>query len=421
MILCVLRTSPEFLGIPLKTKVCRFRPSNTYGLGDYTAAVGQFRLASASFGQVGSRSIEFGKPGMETTQMPLDQAMPVDRAVDEVSDADRDALHTMPIAMVPMQTPALRRARLIKNSRLNGVVELFADHAAGSGQIGVEDVPNLFDWEEGPRHPDLILLRKLAGLTSYDIYSLRVLLREADIAVNEHESLRLSESKVNELNSYMTKFTRPLIGQIFGNENVEIKTFEDILDLFRNPDVKHARTQLQLMADKLAIKLSDIPRFLEDYGDIMLSLSYYRQCLDEIEPIITEFLNCLQDLRGNFQLREDKNLMTTCRQLESMINELMAAITGRFENFDRSTATMWDDISALRFQKVKELITSYHTTIGGVLCALTVKMSAWHDLFPNESAGGPMKRAEFIMADMRQGMDNIQQIENSAPMLSELN
>ena len=107
-------------------------------------------------------------------------------------------------------------------------------------------------------------------------------------------------------------------------------------------------------------------------------------------------------------------------KMEASINELMAAITGRFENFERGTKHMWDEISAERFHKVEQLISSYHTTIGGVLCSLSVKMEAWARLFPTPSSGGPGKRAEFIMSEMKQGMKNIQEIEDSAPMLSGL-
>ena len=106
--------------------------------------------------------------------------------------------------------------------------------------------------------------------------------------------------------------------------------------------------------------------------------------------------------------------------MQTMINGLMAGITGRFENFDRSTKDMWNDISAIRFRKVRDLIEKYHTTIGGVLCALSVKMDAWSNLFPDKDSGGPVKRSEFIMSEMKQGIDKIQKIEDDAPMLSEL-
>ena len=125
-------------------------------------------------------------------------------------------------------------------------------------------------------------------------------------------------------------------------------------------------------------------------------------------------------MRDNYQFKTDQNLRQTMDMMESTINELMAAITGRFENFERGTMHMWDNISAERFRKVEQLIQGYHTTIGGVLCSLSVKMDAWAKLFPSPSVGGPGKRAEFMMSEMKQGMDNIQKIEDSAPMLAAL-
>ncbi|MDA1090222.1 MAG: hypothetical protein O3A85_07925 [Proteobacteria bacterium] len=340
----------------------------------------------------------------------------------KLEDADRDSLHILPLVILPLETPALNRARLIKNVRLKSVIELFKDKETGSGQIDIEDLPHQFNWNMSDPPADMVMLRKVGMLPSYDVYSLRISLREMGIPINDHDSLRLSDAMSKELTSYMTDFTRPLIAQIYGGDDeVKIDSFEDVIKLFRSPDIKTALEKIRIMADKLNIKPEEIPRFMEDYGDIFLSLSYYRRCLDAIEPTITQFLEAMDALRGNYQFKTDQNLRSTMESMESTINELMAAITGRFENFERGTKHMWDEISAERFRKVEQLISSYHTTIGGVLCSLSVKMEAWSALFPTPSSGGPGKRAEFIMSEMRQGMDNIQDIEDSAPMLSALN
>ena len=211
-----------------------------------------------------------------------------------------------------------------------------------------------------------------------------------------------------------------MIKEIYGGDDVTIDSFEDVVKLFWSPDVKNALEKIRTMSAKLNIKPEEIPRFMEDYGDIFLSLSYYRKCLDNIESIITEFLEAMDEMRGNYQFKADQNLGRTMDMMESTINELMAAITGRFENFERGTKHMWDNISAERFRKVEQMISGYHTTIGGVLCSLSVKMDAWARLFPTPSAGGPGKRAEFMMSEMKQGMDSIQKIEDSAPLLAAL-
>lgn len=337
------------------------------------------------------------------------------------SDADRDALHILPLSIVPLETLALRRARMVKNGHLKSVIEFFSDEASGRGHMELGALSAEFGWPEDSPHPDLILLRKLALLPSYDVYSLRILLREQGIHVGDIDALKLSPHKVEQLTEYMTNFTHPLIVQIFGNDDLSIQSFEDIIALFRDPDIKKARQKLKIMADKLGIGVADVPRFLEDYGDVFLSLSYFRQCLDEITPIIDKFFDSLKELRSNYQLKNDHNLMNCCTHIETTLNERLAAITGRMENFDLSTKDIWNDISAERFRKVKAMITSYHTTIGGVLCALSVKMNAWNRLFPDSDVGGPIRRSEFIMSEMCQGIENIQKIEDDTPMLASLN
>lgn len=338
----------------------------------------------------------------------------------EIGDNDRDSLYTLPLAMIPLETASLRRARMIKNVRLDSVIEMFADEVSGSGQWPIDSLNHVFEWPEATVHPDLTTLRKLALLPSFDVYSLRVQLRKHGIAVDEHEHLRLSEAKNRELTSYMSTFTRPLILNIYGDNDLSISSFEDIIGLFRKPDRKKSLEKLQHMAQKLEIGIESIPNFLEDYGDIFLSLSYYRSCLDSIEPLISGFLEWLDQIRANWAFRRDPDLIGTCRMVQETLNGTMAAITGCFENFDRSAQDLWQDLTPDRFRKVEKLIKDHHVFIGGTLCSLTVKMETWDRVFPNKAAGSPARRAEFVRTEIRQGIEKIRRFEVTAPILSEL-
>ncbi len=348
------------------------------------------------------------------TQSPSDKVTkePVQR------DSDRDSLYILPLSILPIETPALSRSRLIKNARLDSVVEFFTDEQAGSGQMDIESLAVDFEWPNDPMHPDFDLLRKLERMPSYDVYSLRILLRGHGIPVNNIDSLSLSGTKINELNSYMTAFTRPLILNIYGGEDVSIQSLDDVIALFHDPDIKRAKEKLKVIADKLRIELKEVPRFLEDYSEIFLSLSYYRQSLDQIEPAISEFIVSMNEMGEYWKLRNDEHMMKTCTTMITAINGLMAVIIGRIENLDRSTKEMWNNISAKRFEKVKNLITGYHTTIGGVLCALSVKMDAWAQQFPDKDVGGPVERSQFVSSVMMKGIKNIQVTEDLAPMLT---
>lgn len=337
-----------------------------------------------------------------------------------IRDSDRDALHILPLSMLPFETRSLKNARLVKNLHLDGVVELFHGSDTGSGQLSVAEVIKEFGWSSSPAHPDIVLLRKLAPMPSYDVYSLRILLRENQIVVNSIDALRLSDSKIKQLTSYMSEFTKPLIVQVYGSDDITIQSFDDIVHLFCNPDVKTVRTKLNMMADRLDITVKEIPKFLEDYGDIFLSLSYYRQCLDDILPLVGEFLTSLRKMRANVQLMKDQSFATTCEVMEHSMNSLTATVAGRLENFALSTKDMWANLSAERFRKVSTLIRTYHTTIGGILCGLSVKLSSWKMAFPHPAAAGPGRQSEFLMNYMRPGFERITEVEDMAPMLSTL-
>lgn len=274
-----------------------------------------------------------------------------------------------------------------------------------------------FDWPEDPVHPDLARLRELSRLPSYDVYSLRILLRDLDIQVENVEDLKLSAQKNRELTSYMRVFTGPLIRQIYGDTDLSIRDFSDIVNLFKHANLDLARKKLELLSQKLDLTLFEVPKFLEDFADIFLSLSYYKSYLDNIQPKAGAFIAGFEDIRNSHELRQNRLLMKTCDQLEQSFDDLTSQIIGRFESFDRNTEDMWANISAEHFRRVEALITSYHTIIDGVLCALGAKMNAWEARFPRANTGGLLQRTDFILTDMRLGLEIMQRIEGNAPMM----
>lgn len=165
----------------------------------------------------------------------------------------------MPMSIIPFENRSMARARLIKNARLHSMIELFKDEDAGSGQMTVDAAARQLREEMNAPPSDITMLRKLSRLPSYDVYSLRVSLREQNIPVNNIEALKLSPEKSKELGGYMKDFTFPLIREIYGSGDVDIKDFEDLLNLFRNPDVKMAREKLDMMAKRLDIDLMELP------------------------------------------------------------------------------------------------------------------------------------------------------------------
>ena len=72
---------------------------------------------------------------------------------------------------------------------------------------------------------------------------------------------------------------------------------------------------------------------------------------------------------------------------------------------------MWRDMAADGFQKMNGLMKSYQTQVGGSLCAITVKMNAWSKAFPVMGASDLFYRADFIMNEMRDGLQSVQPIK----------
>lgn len=330
----------------------------------------------------------------------------------------QDSLRVLPLSIVPLDSAALQRANLIKNVALDSVIEFFKDKSAGSGQVLPEQLAQFLGWPRGEPHADLDTVQRLARLNSFDVYSLRIELRKVGISVNSHAALRLSEEKSAELAGYMKTFTAPLIQRVFGSANPDINDYDQLIGMFRSPDREEAMRNLTLLAESLNVELVEVPSFLEDYGDTFLSLAYFRKCLDDVVPKVMNFLEGIIDLRSNHQLKNTPGFVAACDFMEPRLNSIITSMTGRFESFERNTQNMWDNLSAASFQNVRKMITAHHATLGGVLCGLTVKMDAWEEKFGKVPQGAAViRRSEFIMGDMRRGVDKIENIEASAPKI----
>lgn len=261
-----------------------------------------------------------------------------------------DAVHILPLSYIPLRTPALRRARLIKNSALDSVVEVFADLYTGSGQIQPGDLSRSFQIDE---EVDLRIVESLAQLASYDVYSLRTELRRLAIDVDSNTYLRLSPAKQASLAPYMSKYVRPLIAHVYGTQRTDIRSLGDILKLFRDPDVDIAIGNLRALAAKLRVELEHVPRVLAEYGDVYLSLSYYENCLEEIIPEIQSMRATIEALRLNSQTRHATGLQQACDTIDHHLSSLVAETRGLTELFRLRTQDMWESISAERFQEMQ--------------------------------------------------------------------
>jgi len=99
--------------------------------------------------------------------------------------------------------------------------------------------------------------------------------------------------------------------------------------------------------------LEEVPKFLEDFGDTYLSVSYYQQCLDLISPSIVDFLDVLDEIQKHRQFKNDYNLGRACDRIRTNIKKLVRMVKSRFDDFDQSTDKMWGELTSGRFNEVR--------------------------------------------------------------------
>ncbi len=316
-----------------------------------------------------------------------------------VRDEDTDSLSTIPLAILPFDSVMLRGLSMIKNNHGQSVVQMFDDDRAGAGHVHPADLRKTIG-EISTGDMDIVI--KVGKLHSFDVYSLRISLRDMGIAVNDTKYLKLSQKMQSELATYVRPFTERLTRSIFGNDTDESES-TDVGQLLRGMDPVKAKQNLKLIADKIQIDLAQVPLFLEDYGDIYLSIAYYRNILDQLDPKVENFVAAVEEIATHQQLKTNTDIVGTANKMNARVNKMRDVLRGRFQLFTQSTNEMWDDMNADKFADFKTMVEDNHGAIGGILCKLGTKMEAWHEKFPSRHTAGPNRCADFLMSDMRQG------------------
>jgi hypothetical protein len=312
----------------------------------------------------------------------------------------------LPLGMLPLRTLGLRQARMIKNSQLEGVIELYRGKATGSGQVLPEDLPKIFQMDL----KDIDLLRAVSTLPSFDVYSLRIELRRLGIDVEDQQSLKLSSDAQEQSRPYMLAFTRPLIGFLRKGSECAADDDGEIMSVLSDVGKAQTRDNFVRLAERLEINLREIPSFLEDYRDVYLSLAYYDLCKHKVQRQSQNTLRSFDTLRAVPALASQPHLMQSMQQVERCLAILANDVGQIIEDFKYRTLLMWEDISAAGFRNMRELVSFYQTRLGASLCAAMAKVSAWDERFPPEVTSSLNARAAFLHNDMVPGLDKLKRL-----------
>lgn len=321
--------------------------------------------------------------------------------------SDKDAIDTLSLSIIPLTSNTLKNAKLIKNSRMETSVELHNDPISGSLQIQPEDIADAFAGCE----KDQAIIQQLAALHSYDVYSLRTSLKKLGIEVLDPGALELSGAMKSALSEYTASFTRPMVEKIFGAGRVDIAEGEGLQKIFRDADIAKVRENLRIMTQNTGIPLDEIPKFLEQYSDVFLSVAYYRFSFESIAEDIERFLQWSKELKTQREITSSGQSMAICKKVEDTLRFLSVSIRERLNKFQFGFEQFWADINRQSFQRLQEDIEANHSSMGAVLCGLMVKMRGWSREFPDNSVGGPVTKIKYLVTELEPGLEKLKALE----------
>ena len=323
---------------------------------------------------------------------------------------ETDALDTLSLANIPLASNTLKNAKLIKNSRMETAVELYNDPVAGSLQIYPEDIADQIAASER----DQEIINQLSSLNSYDVYSLRSSLKKLGIEVVDEQSLELSDEMKESLKELTLQFTRPLIEKIFGTGQIDVTDAGALKKVFRDPDVSRVRENLKVMTEKTGIPMVEIPKFLEEYSDVFLSVAYYKYSFDNIAAEADRMLAWLKALKESREVTSSAQTAAACKKAEEVMQFTLNSMRERLALFNKNFEMFWTHINKDSFIELREQIESNHSTMGSVLCGLSVKVRNWVNEFPDNNVGGPSTRAKYLITQLSPGIEKLLVMEKDA-------
>jgi hypothetical protein len=320
---------------------------------------------------------------------------------------ERDSLDTLKIARLPVTHPVLRKARVVKDGRLNSMIELYRDESAGSAQYAVEDIPRILGLTPSS-HPDVTLLRYICLLPAFDVFSVRLLLRDLGGSGPIMSELAPSPAVSTKIEEHMRKFTMPLLRYVYGSEDIDIANIGQLLNAFISPDVATAQAHLKRMADKLNMNVQKVPRFLEDYSDTFLAIAFYELTLERLLPQVDALLNVVRKLGAEPQFRNDGPVRAALRDVESLLPQILAAAGKRLQAVERIAESLWANHTGATLRAYQDKVREFQMLVGFILCGVSAKLTAWITAYADGS-GSNRRLAGFIVSEFSQALQTLRE------------
>jgi hypothetical protein len=175
----------------------------------------------------------------------------------------------------------------------------------------------------------------------------------------------------------MRRITRPLIKHLYGEDDMDINDTKTLLELVRNPDQAKVMDRIDRMATTLGVSIAKLPTYLEDFGDLYLSLSYFENHFNELSPKVEQMIMWAMDVVTSSHLRNDPLSQKTFIDVERRVRYLKDNLDTRFKNLSEVTNVNWDLLDVGMFQKVQRSILAEQIYFATGICGLAVKVYEW--------------------------------------------
>lgn len=333
---------------------------------------------------------------------------------DERELTAEDEIDQLPLDAMPLNSNTLKKAKLIKNSKLQTVLELYNDANIGSLQLDPDALHEIFTTENEKLAEDQRLITRLSTLDSFDVFSLRGSLEEMGIEVENLDALELSEEMQSRLKKYAGEFTAPLLMNIFSMTKPQAREAGSIRQFLNNPDPKIVQKNLKKMSEQTGIPVAEIPEFIEEYSEVYMSVAYYRNNFESISGDMARFFEWVEVLKNHKDVAANPQTAISCTNVQRQLEYLYVSMQQRLELFQYNFEGFWKDINRENLQKLREEIAEVHRSMGVTLCGLVVKMRAWAREFPSNDVGGFQKRSKYVFSELEPGLDKLVSAEKNA-------
>jgi hypothetical protein len=316
-----------------------------------------------------------------------------------------ESYFVLPLSALPLVTPALSSAQMVKNVRLDGVLQLYAHEGGGRGNIRLKDLPLYLD-SAGVSEQDLALLDRVASLPSYDPYSLR-LTDIAKIMPPRSPLLALSPGDTQRAQTYhMDAYKLPLLQFIYGDSAREVAMQPDKVDVLG----KLTREKLENLAQRLEIPVHEVPQFLQEYSDLFLSAAHYEASAADLESMAAAVTPSVEALSS----APPDGVMATVREATDrflhFIKVMMEDIKVLIENIKAECQALWHRMERAGWDGMKARVHKVQPLFGAAICALAVKLRGWLEQFQTQDAGSLASRSACLMQDMIPGLSRVRRL-----------